>query len=244
MPAPQTNKSLNRAVELLLCLSAGPKNLTQLSEAILIQLSGTLKILNTFMGHNLIRRLEDGRYTLGPKCCELARGFLEQNPLPQLALPVLQKYSQKTRMRYVLAHLEGIDQVNLLVVDSPMNHVDPLPANVGAAWPQATGQVLLAHAPQELAQRHLTEYPFLSGRINVSTTKELWQRLADIRNSGIAVVSVADTGVHMAAAPVFNHLGQVVSAIGQGMPSHKDLETGRKGVIAAAKEVSTLLGAQ
>lgn len=242
MTYPRTNKSLKRAIDLLVTLAGTPKTLTQLSEIITIQPSGALKILKTFMIHDLVRRLDDGRYTLGPKCCELAKSYLEQNPLPRIALPILLKYSQKSKMRYILAETNGMDQVNLLLVDSVMNRAETLPCKIGAAWPQATGQVLLAYSSENFVKKHLKEYPFLPGRIHISTVDELQLQFINIRDAGIAVVSPPDSGMSMVAAPIFDHIGQITASVGQSLSPHKSPAAGKKNVIAAAKEISALLG--
>lgn len=239
----QTNKSLTRAIGLLTSLSNQPRTLTELSEIISIQPSGTLKVLRTFMEQGLVCRLPDGRYSLGHKCCNLARGFLKQNPLPQVALPILKVASKRYGARFILARLEGIEQVNLLIIDEVAGQSEELPVTVGPAWPQATGQVLLAFSAEQIVTEHMKKYPLLPGRITIESEGDFRAHLANIRTQGVAVATVPDVGIHMIAAPIVDHRGQVIAAVGRTARPHDSIELAKDSTLTAASEISRLIGA-
>ena len=237
-----TNKSLTRAVSLLDSLAAGPQTLTQISDQIGITTSGTLKVLRTFIEAQIVCQLADGRYALACGTCRFARAYLTQNPLSQLALPLVQQLSAGTGTHVVLGILQNNQQVNILYIDHVLGFADTLPAGVGAAWPQATGQMLLAHAAAEEVAAHLKKYPLVKGRTTSGTVRELRANLEQIRTQGYAIVEAPYMGTIAAAAPVRDFTGQVVAALGHPLSHNKGHAARIATIRRTADKISALLG--
>lgn len=186
-------QSVDRAMMLVTELLSGPQPLKSLSIHLGIGAPGTLKLLRTLLAHGLVEKLPNGMYMPGIRCCELARGYLRQHPLIDIARPIMKELSLKLNGRTVLAVLRNLDQINLLLLDAQTPAPeDELPFRVGAAWPQATGQVLLAFSPEGVLEQHLQQYPFHPLGPEIPHVDILLQKLAEIRHTGVALVNPAD----------------------------------------------------
>ena len=237
-----TNKSLVRAISLLDFLTGGARTLSQLSEQIGIMPSGTLKVLWTFMEASMVCQLDDGRCALASGCCRFARGYMAQNPLACLALPEVRKLSQQSGMHAVLAVFRNNQQVNLLYVDEAVGFAETLPSSVGAAWMQATGQVLLAYLSKEVVEAHLAQYPLVRTRIEEHLLTDFRYGLQMIRQKGYAFVKAPYMGTLAAAAPIRDYTGEVVAALGQPLPHARNKTARIKAIRESADRISGLVG--
>ena len=204
---------------------------------------GALKLLRTLMDHELVQKGADGRYSLGVGCCELARAYLREHDLCAVARDVMHELSVRTGSRVVLAVLEGAQQVDLLTLDVRLGvAVDEVPLRVGAAWPQATGRVLLAFAPDRGVDSHLETYPLRRGVRGVRSRKQFKELLQKIRDEDVAVVRSAEDGLHFVAAPIRNLSAQVIAALGAHATGDRSLQTQVKWVKQAADDISQRIG--
>ena len=236
-------QSVDRALRVMDLLLDSPRTIAELSEVIGIGHSGMQKILYTLQSHDLVTR-QGGVFVLSVGCARYACGYLARQPLqgPD-CVEILSSLSQKTGGRVVLASLEAGEQVNLLQVDVGLGaRADILPMKVGPAWPQATGQVLLAHAAEETVSAHLQEYPAEKDRLDLAGTASLDERLSTIRAEGYAVVSTAGGEARYAAAGVRNVTGRVIAALGAQLSTKTDDRTQIGWVRDAAGSISLLMG--
>lgn len=231
------HKSLGRALAILDLLKVGPAALSHISQQVGMVPSGVLKVVRTYMTAGLVRQNSDGRYALACGCCGLGQAYMQQNPLRQIALPVMQYLSQRTGAIIVLASMENYEQVNLLCVDSSIPTSDYLPERVGAAWPQATGQVLLAYASSQVRQTHLEMYPPALERLGIvdGTFDDV---LAEIRRRGYAIVPAPERSVCYIAAPIMDPFSQVVAATGLAVPLSVTTDESIQHIVHAARTIS------
>ena len=237
-----TVDSVERAVQVLRSLEEAPRTLSELSRCVGIGLSGTLKLLRTLMEPMLIQRNEQGLYTLGPGCCILTRGYLRQNPISQIALPVIKELLGRMGTRVVLAVLDGIHQVDLRKMDANVSSPeDESPLFVGIAWPLATGRLLLAHAPEKVLQDHLKRYPLSKGIPGANSIKEFQAQLHRIRESELAHVRY-DENTEAIAVPIRDFQGNVTATLGARVSADHPLEKQVAWLRAAAETISRRLG--
>ncbi len=239
-------QSVERALRLLSILGEAPASLSTLGERLGITAPGATKILRTLEELGLVRRGANRTYRLAAGVCGYARAYLRQVGLAGVARPALLDLSQATGNPAILAVLEGVDQVNVLRMDAALGALHPeseLPERVGPALPQATGRVLLAHAPAGVLAAHLASYPLerYGGGLDGRATLE--DELAAIRGRGYAVVSPPCRDVQFVAAPIQAPSGGAIAAVGAHVRPSQDVEATVALVRQAAGAISRELGA-
>jgi sugar lactone lactonase YvrE/DNA-binding IclR family transcriptional regulator len=212
---------------------------------------GTLaRMLNTLMLFRLIRQEEsDNTYRLGHRLFELAHRVWESFDLRGAAAPVLDRLAEETRETMALC---AVDNNEVLYIDQ-RSRGGPygFRVEVGRRAPlhcTAGGKALLAFA-QPHEQRAIFDRIVLE-RFTSSTFAEEDALLADLaltRARGYAVsLEEHVAGVASVAAPIFDHTGRAVAAIGVFGPSSrlsKDrLHVTGRDLMAAARQISGNVG--
>jgi sugar lactone lactonase YvrE/DNA-binding IclR family transcriptional regulator len=212
---------------------------------------GTLaRMLNTLVLFRLIRQEDsDNTYRLGHRLFELAHRVWESFDLRGAAAPVLDRLAEETRETTALC---AIDNNEVLYIDQ-RSRGGPygFRVEVGRRAPlhcTAGGKALLAFA-QPHEQRAIFDRIVLE-RFTPSTFAEEDALLADLaltRARGYAVsLEEHVAGVASVAAPIFDHTGRAVAAIGVFGPSSrlsKDrLHVTGRDLMAAARQISGNVG--
>jgi sugar lactone lactonase YvrE/DNA-binding IclR family transcriptional regulator len=212
---------------------------------------GTLaRMLNTLVLFRLIRQEDsDNTYRLGHRLFELAHRVWESFDLRGAAAPVLDRLAEETRETTALC---AIDNNEVLYIDQ-RSRGGPygFRVEVGRRAPlhcTAGGKALLAFA-QPHEQRAIFDRIILE-RFTPSTFVEEDALLADLaltRARGYAVsLEEHVAGVASVAAPIFDHTGRAVAAIGVFGPSSrlsKDrLHVTGRDLMAAARQISGNVG--
>lgn len=233
------DKTLVKGVRLLECLvrAAGPCSVADLARSTGLNPSNVHRTLQTWSGLGFVAQDAD---TSAYRCTlrlfewgsRVADGFdvrgAAREPLAQLAAD--------TRETIHLALLDGADIVYLEKIDSPQ----PVRAYsaIGAramAHCVATGKALLAHAG-ELA---LDALPSPLPRPTPYTVRDLAAlrvQLAQTRDRGYAVNRQEwRAGVNGLAAPVFDHCGRAVAAVGLTAPAERLRPSRERGLGAALR---------
>lgn len=213
---------------------------------------GTLaRMLNTLLTFRLIRQEEsDNTYRLGHRLFELAHRVWESFDLRGAAAPALDRLAEETRETAALC---AIDNGEVLYIDQ-RSRGGPygFRIEIGRRAPlhcTAGGKALLAFA-QPHEQRAIFDRVKLERFTEATFTEEdaLGADLALTRARGYAV-SLEEhlAGVASVAAPIFDHTGRAVAAIGIFGPSSrltKDrLHTTGRDLMAAARQISGNVGA-
>ncbi len=213
---------------------------------------GTLaRMLNTLLTFRLIRQEEsDNTYRLGHRLFELAHRVWESFDLRGAAAPALDRLAEETRETAALC---AIDNGEVLYIDQ-RSRGGPygFRIEIGRRAPlhcTAGGKALLAFA-QPHEQRAIFDRVKLERFTEATFTEEeaLGADLALTRARGYAV-SLEEhlAGVASVAAPIFDHTGRAVAAIGVFGPSSrltKDrLHTTGRDLMAAARQISGNVGA-
>lgn len=214
--------AVDRALLLLASFRRGDDSLSlgELAARSGLVKSTALRLLASLMHFGLVRRLDDGRYALGPEIARLQSIYTASFSLEGLVVPVLRSLVKRTRESAIYHVRQGDARLCLYRVDSPQplrDHVqvgDLLPLDRGAG-----GRVILAFSGAKGA---------------------LYDR---IRRDRVAAL-VGDRSKDLAgiAAAVFKPGGEVAGAITLTMPASRFDARFIPFVRAAAERVTRGLG--
>jgi IclR family transcriptional regulator, KDG regulon repressor len=246
-----TIQSLERGLVILDILgkSGKPLVLNEIAEHFSLDRSSVFRLVATLVKTGfVIQNEETKQYSLGYKILQLSVGLNNNSYSVDLLRPVIRKVYNQTNQNSHLAVLDG-NQVVFLAVEQPREHLS-LHVSVGTREPAvvtALGKSLLAFLPEDELKKTLTgvKYEQHTPR-SVSNNSQLKKDLKEIRKIRLAFDDEEyRSGIVCFAAPVFNHVGEVVYSLGiSGLRDVIKPEKKRFGDIVkkAASEASELLG--
>ncbi|WP_046468429.1 IclR family transcriptional regulator [Allosalinactinospora lopnorensis] len=229
--------SVERALHIIVELSGGPATISELGRRLDVHRTTSLRLLRTLEEERFVRRMEDGRYRLGPRMTTLAHAALEGIDVRTAAAGHLRALGDKCGHTIHLAAIEDRGVVYLDKVES--RHVIRMYSHVGATAPvhaTAVGKAMLAHLPSRERDRLLGEPPYLRCTPNTRTTREdLDADLARTAAQGWALDDVEhEDFIHCVAAPIFDAAGRVAAAVSISVP-HMVLD--REGLLALVPDL-------
>lgn len=142
-------QTLDRGLRALEVLAGRPEGLTvaELAKALATHRAAVYRLLAPLSDHHLVRREDDGRFTLAPGLIELAAGVRPR--LQETAEPVLQRLADALRATTALTIRDGDEAVVAAVVlpRQPRMHITYRPGMRHPLTQGAPGHVLLAAGP-------------------------------------------------------------------------------------------------
>jgi DNA-binding IclR family transcriptional regulator len=237
-------QSVRRAAAILRELGSHRRlGVTEISDRLGLAKATVYGLLRSLEEDALVERdAETGKYRLGPALLQLGNAFLDGHELRARSLLWADSLAGRTSEAVRVGVPSGLNVLIVHHVFRPDNSVQIL--EVGAAIPwhaSALGKAIGAYR-DEAALGLLMEGPLprLTGRTIVEL-RELRRALAAIRRQGVAVEDQeAVIGEAEVAAPVFDHAGHPVGAIGVAGPVERLLPEGTADprVVAAVKETA------
>lgn len=240
------SQSLDRSLQILDVLEAGPQRLGEIAEAVGVHKSTALRSLQVLERHGYVRREGDvPRFTLGLRMLELASRVLERLDLRDVARDNLLGLAATTGETVHLATLSGDSITYLDKAES--RHAVRMYSRVGGRAPAyctGLGKVLLAYLPVEqwpqLHQQRFTPN-------TITDREELLAEAARIREAGWGVDEREhEETIRCIAAPVFDQHGVAVAAVSISVPTTRmsvdDLHAYVPKLLAATDDVSRQLG--
>jgi DNA-binding IclR family transcriptional regulator len=214
--------AVDRALLLLAAFRAGDRSLAlgELAARAGLVKSTALRLLASLVHFGLVRKLEDGRYALGPEVARLQAIYTASFSLEGAVMPVLRALVERTKESAVYHVRQGDARLCLYRVDSPQplrDHVqvgDLVPLDRGAG-----GRVILAFSGARGA---------------------LYDRIR--RDKAAALVGDRSKDLAGIAAPVFRASGEIAGAITLTMPASRFHERWIAPVRAAAERLTRELG--
>jgi DNA-binding IclR family transcriptional regulator len=222
-------------------------NLSELSRLAGLAPATTLRLARHLTEWGALERLEDGRYVVGVRLWEIASLSPRGHGVRQIALPYLEDLYEVTRHHVLLAVREGSDAV--LIDRLSSRTATEVAYRVGGRLPlrtTAVGQVLLAHAGQDLQAEVFAQPGDAEPGSSGLPANELRAALAGVKQSGAAVVRRTHPSRTVSvAAPIHGADGDVVAALSivvpdAATPAHELVPLVR----AAARAISRNLGHQ
>lgn len=214
--------SVERALHILVELAAGPTTISEIGRRLDVHRTTSLRLLRTLEEERFVRRMDDGRYRLGPRMSMLAHTALEGLDVRAAAAGHLRALGEKHGHTVHLGALEQRSVVYLDKVES--RHAIRMYSRIGATAPlhaTGVGKVLLAYSTVAERDRLLGEPTFRECTPNTRTTREELDRdLALTVEQGWALDDFEhEAFIHCIAAPIFDAAGAVVAAGSISVPS-------------------------
>ncbi|UJB31301.1 IclR family transcriptional regulator [Chromobacterium sp. Beijing] len=247
-----TVPALERGLRLLGEFSRGEPTLSapELARRLALPRSTVFRMLATLEQLGFIERAEGGRdYRLGIAVLRLGFEYLSSLELTELGLPVLGRLRDRIGHACSLVVRDGRSIVYVAKVNPPSWIASNI--NIGARLPaHATvfGRILLSELPLEkLRELYPEEHLDIHSSQTPRNTLELFHLLQQDRERSCLVgEGFFETNISTVAAPVRNHGGAIIAAIGATLPMPR-LEPGQADALAghiraAAAELSRALG--
>jgi IclR family KDG regulon transcriptional repressor len=225
-PLSETVRTVDRALDILLCFSRQTPELTmtQIAELVEINKSTVHRILGTLEERRFVERdATTGAYKPGPSLLQIAYLAIEYNDLCRLAGPFMHRLVEQYRETTTLGELDGLEVLYLDVIESPQRV--KLAAATGQRLPAfctASGKAILAFAQDELVQRVL-ESPLPQYTSNTLHSPEaLLADLHQIREQGFAIsLQEFEEGINAVAAPILGLNDQPIASVAVAGPSYR-----------------------
>ncbi|MGN9914436.1 IclR family transcriptional regulator [Phytohabitans sp. LJ34] len=237
-------QSVARAIEILRVLGTAARGagVTEVAERIGVAKPTAHALLRTLEAGQLVAQdHETGKYRLGPALLELGNAYLETHELRVRSVAWADGLANRANEAVWVGVLSADHVLVVHHAFRPEGAVQIL--EVGAVIPWHTcamGKAIVAHLP-EADRAALLREPLaaLTGATHTEPSA-LTQELDGVRATGYAVedgeAAIGDAGI---AAPVFDHTGDVVGAIGAVGPVERLLDDEvRDGLAVAVRETA------
>jgi len=245
-------QSLDRATAILKALASGPRRLgvSELADRLGLARPTVHGLLQTLEAHGFVEQdAYSDKYQLGPGLLQLGYSYLDLNELRSRSISHAESLARRTQAAVRVGVMHGASVVVVHHVFRPDAAFGVL--EVGLQLPlhaSALGKAVLAFSPHQVIEDLFAE-PL--PRLTKQTLNDagLRRELATVRDSGVATErDEAVLGESSVAAPIFDHGGQAVGAIGVVDSTERvfprGLARGLGGSVAeAARGISRELGA-
>jgi len=210
------SQTVQRAIEVLEYVSAGPRSLGEVADHCGVHRSTALRLLQTLTAGGLAHRRPDGRYGVGYRLVGLAERAREQLDLRAIAHPHLVTLMNRSGHTTHLAALEGSDIIYVDKIE-PTGSVR-LYSEIGKPVPLHTAsaaKAVLANLPRERALRLLDDWDYhVYTSTTITSQAALLEDLDRAARRGWAV----DDGefedfVNCIASPIRAATGDVIGAV-------------------------------
>lgn len=211
-------QSIDRAAAILRALASGPRRLgvSELAERLGLARPTVHGLLQTLQSHGFVEQDPySDKYQLGPGLLQLGYSYLDLNELRARSIGHADHLAARAQAAVRVGVMHGSSIVVVHHVFRPDAAFGVL--EVGLQLPlhaSALGKAVLAFAPAQVVDDLLSE-PLPRLTKQTLTAERLRRELGVTRDSGIATErDEAVLGESSAAAPIFDHGGQAVGAIG------------------------------
>jgi len=250
---PGSIQSVDRAARILKTLASGPRRLgvTELAQRLELAAPTVHGLLQTLQAHGFVEQDRDsGKYQLGAGLLQLGNSYLDLNELRARSLVHSERLAARADAAVRIGVMHGPSVIVVHHVFRPDETLQIL--EVGAQLPlhaSALGKAILAYQPDAVID-DLTAEPLPRLTSRTLSARELRGQFAAIRERGVARErDEAILGEASLAAPIFDHSGHAVGAVGIVGDTERILPRApAKGLVAAVAEaaagISRELGAR
>lgn len=222
-----TVQSLEHGLRILMAVSAADRGLgiTDLSRQLGLAKGSISRLVATLVHSSfLVRDAVTAKYRLSTRVWELGNKAVARLDLRQIARPVMEELNRATQET---AHITVLTEDGQMVFLDKVDSSKAIRPNVelGAPHPpycSANGKAMLAHQPEARLARLLGGTLRAYTATTITRKRELLAQLEEIRQQGYAVNNGEyREDVSGIAAPVFDHTGRGVAALGISVPSSR-----------------------
>jgi DNA-binding IclR family transcriptional regulator len=225
-PLSQTVRTVERALDILLCFSRQTPELTmtQIAELVGINKSTVHRILGTLEERRFVERdLTTGAYKPSINLLQIAYLAIEYNDVRRRAGPFMRRLVEQYRETITLGELDGSEILYLDVIESPQRV--KLAAAIGQRLPAfctASGKAILAFAPDELVQRILESTLPQYTPNTLHSPEALLADLHQIHEQGYAIsLQEFEEGINAVAAPILGLNNRPIASVAVAGPSYR-----------------------
>ena len=247
-----TVQSLQQSLELLVAVAQADRavGITDLSRQFGLAKGSISRLVATLVQQSFLTRdAQTAKYRLGMKVWELGNGAVSRLDVRGLARPVMESLNAATRETVHLTVLTDSDEMVFLDKLDSTRAVRPN-VELGVTLPAycvANGKAMLAFLPKARVDRALRGKLRKFTGTTITRKSELLAHLDTVRRAGYAVNrGEYRPDVSGLAAPICDHTGLAVAALGVSVPSNRmtpDLIADlAPRVLASAREISSALG--
>ncbi len=218
-PSKTTVQSVERTLDLLEALAeTGEVGIAQLSNRVGLHASTVHRLLSTLISRGYVRQnTATGRYLLGLKPLDIARGVRAHLDMRIQALPILRDLMRESGETANLAVQNDQHLVYLEQASSPgwMLRMFVQPGARAPLHSTASGKVLMAYMSEDELLQLLSDYPLSpSASRTIVDRTVLVEELQEVRRQGYATDwGEQEDGVGCVAGPVMDYTGRVIAAI-------------------------------
>jgi DNA-binding IclR family transcriptional regulator len=213
-----TIQSIDRAAAILKALAGGPQRLgvSELATRLGLARPTVHGLLQTLLAHGFVQQDPDSeKYQLGPGLLQLGYSFLDLNELRRRSIVHAERLAGRANQAVRVGVTHGARIFIVHHVFRPDSTLQIL--EVGAELPlhaSALGKAVLAFMPEAMSA-DVVDSALARLTKHTLTQKALRDELVLIRDTGVAAEKdEAVLGESSVAAPIFDHAGQAVGAIG------------------------------
>lgn len=215
--APRAN-AVERALNILELLAGKSQGLTisEISRRLSLPKSSTYLILRTLERKGYVQRNIERRYGLSLRLLKFSHAVLQGLGVHRLAGPFLKELVQRTGCSARLAYLEQGEVVIIEKEDTPsLIQINSWIGRRMEAYCTALGKALLAFSSEEQLAEVLARGLHRHTRRTITDPERLRLELEKVRRLGYAINDEENAPeVRAIAAPIFNHQGKSVAAVG------------------------------
>jgi DNA-binding IclR family transcriptional regulator len=213
-----TIQSVDRAARILKVLASGPRRLgvSEIADRLELTRPTVHGLLQTLQAHGFVEQDRNSdKYQLGAGLLQLGNSYLDLNELRSRSLVHAERLATRADAAVRVGVMHGASVVVVHHVFRPDTTLQIL--EVGAELPlhaSALGKAMLAFSPEDAVEDLLSEpLPKLTSR--TLSPAALRDELTEIRERGCARErEEAILGESSLAAPIFDHSGRAVGALG------------------------------
>ncbi|HEY3991372.1 MAG TPA: IclR family transcriptional regulator [Ktedonobacteraceae bacterium] len=214
----------------------GPLGITDLANATGLPKSTIHRLVTALVNEGLLIQDEDShKYALSLRITALGASILGSHVVRKAARPILMELRDQTRESVHLAVLEGMEAV---IIDTEDSYFFVRTVNVPGQYLPAhavsTGKALLAYQWEPRLREVIAHTTFARYTAQTITDPHLLlEELLKVRSQGYAIsTSELEESIEAVAAPIFDHMNNVVAAVSVSGPSER-CQPKRKELIAA-----------
>jgi IclR family transcriptional regulator, KDG regulon repressor len=242
--------SVANSIRLLTSFSGEENELgiTTLATRLRLAKSTVHRLAATLTSAGFLEQSETGKYRLGVALFELGALVRRRMDVANEARPKLRELLEKTGETVQLGIVDH--ESVLYVYEMESRHAIRMAAAVGGRAPlhcTAVGKVLLAFQPADYVKRVLSNGLKSYTPKTMTRRDDLLSMLGDVATREYAIDDEeSEPGLRAIAAPVRNHTGSVIAALGVAAPvqrmTKKMMQDCVPSVLATAQAVSARLG--
>jgi DNA-binding IclR family transcriptional regulator len=213
-----TIQSVDRAARILKLLASGPRRLgvSEIADRLDLARPTVHGLLQTLQAHGFVEQDRDSdKYQLGAGLLHLGNSYLDLNELRGRSIVHAERLAARARAAVRVGVLHGSEVVVVHHVFRPDDAFQVL--EVGAQLPahaSALGKAILAFSAPDVLEDLVAE-PLPKLTRKTATAAALRRELGSVRERGVARErDEAVLGEASLAAPIFDHAGHAVGAIG------------------------------